>query len=738
MVNFKSFKKQRFNTFTQINTVTLEENQEIDLLNQFIKYTNRNIFLTGKAGTGKTTALKQLISTIDKNYVILAPTGVAAINAGGMTIHSFFQLPITAFVPTREYVDVNLAHNETSIARYFRHNGDKQKLIRELDLIIIDEISMVRSDILDVIDFALRFVRRNSLPFGGVQLLMIGDLYQLSPVVKEEEWRILKNYYRSQYFFDSKVWSNTTFHTIALTKVYRQTNENFIKLLNQVRAGQPTAEAISVLNERYIPDFDTSKNEGYISLSTHNVKADQINQSQLSALAGLSKQYEAKITGSFSESSFPNEKILSLKVGAQVMFIKNDSNGEYYNGLIGTIKTFNNDDSISITTKENGEIKLQQVKWKNVAYSLDESEQKIEEKELGSYLQYPLRLAWAVTVHKSQGLTFDKLIVDLSNSFAPGQVYVALSRCTSLEGLVLSSMISKENIFTDSLVINFHKSLSIDYDHMRMDLTEAKKEYAFIGLSKAFDFEKIINHIEYFEDYVNEKIVPVFRGRGLSLVQRLHSDIDPLYEVSKNFKLQLHQLVAARNDQAILDRTSKATSYFIDKLVANTILHLQGQLKDISVKSKSKAFCQEIISIIKTLKTKAIVLSELEVKNQKVYQGPPLNFELPDGDNGKKGSTFNITLKMLEEGKSVDDIAKIREMAPGTIHAHISKFIREGKLDVRKVLNAELMEKLEPFFVEEITSFTDLMQKMTFPVTFDELRHYASYKHLLKEHPEKG
>jgi ATP-dependent DNA helicase PIF1 len=709
----------------------VEVNKEVELLEQFIKYTDRNIFLTGKAGTGKTTALKHLISTLDKNFIVLAPTGVAAINAGGMTIHSFFTLPLSAFLPTRDYVDVNVAHNETSLARHFRHNGDKLKLIRELDLIIIDEISMVRSDVMDAIDFSLRHVRRNNLPFGGVQLLMIGDLYQLSPVVKEDEQRLLKTFYKSQYFFDCKAWSSAQFHTIALTKVYRQSNEDFIKILNEVRSGQPTDSSIEVLNNRFQQDFNPPSEDGYITLSTHNVKADAINQRQLSLLDTPIKQFEAKITGTFYENSFPNEKVLSLKVGSQVMFIKNDQDGLYYNGMIGKVKSIGSDDIITITTRDKGDIALSKSKWKNVSYSLDEKEEKISEKELGSYEQYPLRLAWAVTVHKSQGLTFDKLIVDLTDSFAPGQVYVALSRCTTLEGLVLSTHVSKSNIFTDPVIINFHKSIKIDYEDMKTDLEKGKKMYAFTLLSKTFDLHKVLDQLDYFEQYVAEDIPPALRGRGQTMVNHLKPDLIQLNEVSSNFRLQLQRLTEQQDENALIERTTKATTYFIDKLGTNVIIYLQIQLKEISQKSKSKAFSREIISLLKTCKSKANAIASLEIKNKKIYQGPPLNYDqfTETEVSSKKGSTFDITLKLIKEGKSAEEVASIREMAVSTINGHVSKFIREGKLDIKSVMSQEMMDKLAPYFVEEVKSFTEVMPQLNFPVTYDDLRNYASFKH---------
>ncbi len=705
------------------------ENEELYLLEEFIKYTDRNIFLTGKAGTGKTTALKKLISTIGKNFVVLAPTGVAAMNAGGMTIHSFFQLPFSAFAPTKEYVDINIAINERTIVNYFRHKFDKIKLIRELDTIIIDEISMVRADLLDAIDFTLRSVRRNSLPFGGVQLLMIGDLFQLSPVVKEQEWDILKNYYQSQYFFDAQVWKNASFHPIVLKKIYRQTDEKFVGILNSIRMGTISDSMLKELNSKVNDGFKPGLGEDYITLSTHNAKVDKINQDKLAELLVEEKRFQAKVSGVFSEHLFPNEKELVLKIGAQVMFIKNDSDGFYYNGLIGTIKKMT-DETITVESKGNA-IEVAKIKWKNMAYSLDEVAQKINEEELGSYQQFPLKLAWAVTVHKSQGLTFDKLIVDLADSFAAGQIYVALSRCTSLEGIVFNSPINRNTIFADAKVAHFQSTIeALDTNVLHEDLKLARQQYELNYLAKVFDFQKLNLALDLFSDYVSSDVGPSFKTKGEAIHSKLKEEFDEIEKVSKTFLIQLQGLINNVNKEQLKIRADKAAVYFNDKLYAKCILPLNGHMQETSVKKSAVKFLKELESVYNSIWAKIGLLSSIKVDGEDIYSGSKYKMAMGQKVPIKqvKGSTYTITYTLFKEGKSVEEIAKIREMADGTIHSHLSKAVKEGIISIKEILGEERFEKLAPFFKDGVNEPTsELMAKIPFAVTYEELRYMNAH-----------
>jgi len=430
----------------------IERNELFDLAFRFITETQESIFLTGKAGTGKTTFLKYLQQLSAKNMVVAAPTGVAAINAGGVTLHSLFQLPFHPFIPTET--------NRFELLKNIRYQKQRINLLRKMELLVIDEVSMVRADVMDAIDAILKSVRRNHhVPFGGVQLLCIGDLYQLPPVAKNDEWNILKDYYNSTFFFDSLAIKEQQPLLIELTKIYRQKEESFVQLLNKVRNNQMEREDFEQLNKRYIQNFRAAEDEKYVTLTSHNNQADQINQSKLQSLIAPAYTYSAKVEGDFPEHVFPAEKELVLKEGSQVMFLKNDvDEKKYFNGKIGTVTKLEKDKIIVVS--EGVEIEVKHEVWENTRYTLNRSDEKLQQELLGTFSQYPLRLAWAITIHKSQGLTFDKIMIDAAASFSSGQVYVALSRCTSLDGIVLLTPIPPTAIYTNTHVVNAQSSLA--------------------------------------------------------------------------------------------------------------------------------------------------------------------------------------------------------------------------------------------------------------------------------------
>jgi ATP-dependent exoDNAse (exonuclease V) alpha subunit len=435
------------------------DNTEFDLAEQFALHTRKHCYVTGKAGTGKTTLLKRLVERTQKNVVVVAPTGVAAVNAGGTTIHSMFGLPLTCFVPSDDMVDLNIATNRFRLlGERLRLTRDKLQVLREMDLLIIDEVSMLRADVLDAIDMVLRHVRANRQTFGGAQLLLIGDVHQLPPVVKDAEWEILKTYYRSPYFFDSRLWPQLNAAHIELQRVYRQRDERFLELLNGIRNRRLDADGYRSLQERYDPDFKPLE-PGSVLLTSHNRKADAVNSTALANLPSRMHEFEARIEGDFPESLFPCDAVLHLKIGAQVMFIRNDAEGgAYFNGKLAIVKRID-DTEVTVIFRDSGqEYRLHQEIWENVGYRTDEKSGKVISEAIGTFRQYPLRLAWAITIHKSQGLTFDKVVVDAGRSFAAGQVYVALSRCRTLEGIVLHSPITPRALHREPRVEEFSAS----------------------------------------------------------------------------------------------------------------------------------------------------------------------------------------------------------------------------------------------------------------------------------------
>ena len=444
--------------------------QMYEFADKFVTQTNRNIFLTGKAGTGKTTFLQQIKEKIGKQMAVVAPTGVAAINAGGTTIHSFFQLPFAPFPPTYE--------GKKDLISKLKMQRNQRKVIRELELLVIDEVSMVRADVMDSIDTILRHLRfKPKVPFGGVQMIFIGDMYQLSPVAKEEEWRILSAYYEGIYFFHSKVITEENLLHIEFDKIFRQSDMNFISLLNKIRNNKLDDEALKTLHQCYKPGFVAPQNDTYITLTTHNYKADRINQEELEKIKTPSRFFKADVKGDFPEKSYPVDVELELKLGAKVMFLKNDTETprRFYNGKIGKITDFDND-SITVECAGNDKIEVSKMDWHNIRYKTDETTQLIDEEILGVFKQFPLRLAWAITIHKSQGLTFEKAIIDAGDAFAAGQVYVALSRCRSLEGVVLTSPINKNAIQNDTKIVEFSSNKNSE-NELNTQLEKSQQDF---------------------------------------------------------------------------------------------------------------------------------------------------------------------------------------------------------------------------------------------------------------------
>lgn len=542
----------------------MEENDEKRLASEFIEYTDANLFLTGKAGTGKTTFLRELKENCTKNMVVLAPTGIAAINAGGMTIHSFFQLPLAPYIPESAFKGADGAKYR------FHYRKERLKIIRSLDLIVIDEISMVRADLLDAMDNVLRRFRNPMKPFGGVQLLMIGDLQQLPPVAKKDDWELLKEHYDSTYFFASHALRKTAFFVIELKKVYRQTDREFIGILNSIRDNRCSAETFNRLRERYIPGFVPPEKDSYIRLTTHNAYAQQINSMELGKLPGKEYTYRAKVEGNFPEYSYPTDEVLTLKEGAQVMFVKNGTCDDvsYYNGMLGKI-TGISDNGISVCREGDGHpFRIRQEVWTNAKYVLDSKSKEIVEEIEGTFTQYPVKPAWAITIHKSQGLTFDKAIIDASASFSHGQTYVALSRCRSLEGIVLDSPIDQSSVICDWKVSRFLSEQKRNSPDLAV-LDNMKRQFILNLLDELFGFgylSGLAGEMRSFLESTGElgpSSVAMKYGNELS---RLEGSI---MKVSETFRRQYCRIVCQAKDpssDSFLDeRVRSASTYFLEQ-----------------------------------------------------------------------------------------------------------------------------------------------------------------------------
>jgi len=544
------------------------DNPELHLAADYVLQTGCSLFLTGKAGTGKSTFLQGLKGKTAKRMIIAAPTGVAAINVGGITLHSFFQMPFGPMIPGSE----NSGRN-----RQYRFSREKKNIMLSMDLLVIDEISMVRADLLDGIDAVLRRFRRSSLPFGGVQLLMIGDLHQLPPVVKDDEWRILGQHYTTPYFFSSHALAKTELVTIELQHIYRQSDNRFIKLLNRVRENRLDRATLDTLNSRCvsgsISDHDTT---GYITLCSHNRQADAVNSSRLQAIPRTVHRFTAEVEGEFPEYSYPAPDELLLKKGAQVMFVRNDMSEEkrFYNGKIGTITAIS-DKSIRVRCDDREqEIVVEPVSWENIKYSVNEQSGEIAEKKIGTFLQYPLKLAWAITIHKSQGLTFEKAVIDANAAFAHGQVYVALSRCKSFAGMVLSSPITAQSIKTDPVIIDFLKQATAS-PPSQAHFEGARLRYQQQLLLQCFDYDRLRFLLNRLTGILagNAQLIS-FSGQG-ELQELRRSAEEEIFRVSENFRQQLHTLFTQQGlpetDPVLQERAMKAARYFQEKLTASLV-----------------------------------------------------------------------------------------------------------------------------------------------------------------------
>jgi len=632
------------------------------IASKFINHTNHHVFLTGKAGTGKTTFLKNIIEHTHKKAIIAAPTGIAAINAGGVTLHSLFQLPFGAFIPSNDRIkedNITIQVNTPqSLIKAFQMNKSKRNMLKELELLIIDEVSMLRADLLDAIDSILRYIKKlESSPFGGVQLLFIGDLYQLPPVVKEEEWDYLAPYYSGIYFFNAKALQHNKPLQIELKEIYRQSDKLFISLLNHLRENTITKEDIEVLNRYYKPSFQPDEKEGYVYITTHNRKVDEINRQALKELPGKIYCFDAEVNKDFSEYLYPVEYRLELKKGAQVMFIKNDYSGEqlYFNGKIGIVSDLSHDRiKVSFNDGTTSAV-VEHFIWENKIYTLNKETNEIEEKIKGTFSHYPIKLAWAITVHKSQGLTFQKAIIDVSRAFAPGQIYVALSRLVSLDGLVLTGTIPFSGLEQDGALIGFMKSKE-GPDVLEEVLKEETHHFIADTVLKSFNFNSLCNIFNYHVESYTKDDRKSTKQKYKNWAVEIQTDLIPIKEVADKFLDQLRNITGTRHPgyiSVLHNRVIAAKDYF-EPLLKSFSERVFNQINLLKKQKKIKTYLNELRDI------ELLFFKQLQFiyKSEALINSAILNTELV------KGKLLNSTLyedrMNLIQGKGISTLKRIK------------------------------------------------------------------------------
>ncbi|MBC7413076.1 MAG: AAA family ATPase [Bacteroidia bacterium] len=752
---------------------TYDANSPAALASKLINHTNRHVFLTGKAGTGKTTFLRHIISHTHKKCVVCAPTGIAAINAGGVTLHAMFQLAFGAFVPDRTVqFDANSSvkfTTPTTVINGFKMSEQKRKLIREMELLIIDEVSMLRADILDAISTVCKMVRRNpNAEFGGVQVLFIGDMLQLPPVVKGEEWEVLKNYYKSIYFFDSLALANNKPLYVELDKIYRQSDQVFIDLLNNLRNGIITPENINLLNKHYDPKFKSTTKNKYITLTTHNRMADAINTEQLNALKNPSYYFDAVVKDEFQENNYPVDKRLQLKLGAQIMFVKNDPEKRYFNGKLATVTNLTSS-SIEVTFEDNPRpLKIDTNTWQNIKYVLNTATNQIEEDVIGEYTQYPVKLAWAITVHKSQGLTFEKAIVDIGQAFAPGQVYVALSRMKSLDGLVMSSYINSASLTQDSTIVQYGNNKASNETLATVIETETPlflRDY----LLQSFDFKELYSAAQMHEATYTAK------SEDKSTKQKYHKyaielceALAPLEKTAIKFTNEIVVITQSNTPETLTqlhNRVNAAEGYFISRLSEES-KKIFGLLLKLADQKNVKAYAKEL----QTLETLLFSQQEKIKKANALCLAVCNNSEYTKADNAKvinltqrlqdmaeavsvkysadektttntsksrtpsdKIPTREVSYALFMQGKTVSQIAVERNLVEGTIAQHLGSYVASGEIEVTNLISAEKLKTILNVMTDENKKSRSLIkQDLPNDYTYTEIALALAYRNASK------
>ncbi|NMH28422.1 helix-turn-helix domain-containing protein [Flavobacterium silvaticum] len=745
-----------------------------DYVLRFINHTNRNIFLTGRAGTGKTTLLREIIQTTHKNTAVVAPTGIAALNAGGVTIHSLFQLPFACFLPTDSAADFSTSvkcETRSSLRRHFRISSQRKAVIKNLELLVIDEVSMLRADLLDAMDFMLRSVRKRNVAFGGVQVLFIGDLLQLPPVVNNQEWNILRNYYYGNYFFHAQCLRDQLPLYIELTHIYRQTDAEFIGILNNLRNNDLQQQDVDRLNLQVKPHFSLDQNPGYIILTTHNAKADAINTSALESIDETVFEYHAEITGEFPERIFPIEETLRLKVGAQVILTKNDLSAEkrYYNGKMAEV-TFLSDEEIQLRFPDDGSfIELEKYEWQNIKYSVNPNTHEVTEEIMGTFVHFPIRLAWAITVHKSQGLTFDKAALDVSHIFAPGQAYVAFSRLRSLDGLILLSRLNINGLDNDRDVIDFAKNKSNE-ESLFENFSHDSKRYAEQKLIDCFTWPNLEQEWRDLFFLKDKDETTAARRNDEKWVVWTYERFKLLLEPAAGFRNQIMRLFLADEPDInfIRERLELAVNYFYEHLNALEE-ELLLRIESVSRMKKAKAYFESLCRLED--ETSGVIINMLRIKRfmELISEGSDLNksnLESAEAASYRKTKndeaaakyreqngtltgdveparnrkpakkekkapqkhTSEVTYELYLQKLSVEEIAKERQLTEQTIYNHMAKLIEDERVTIDEFMPDDRQQELAQIFKgrDHEEALGPLKIELGETVTWNELKLYRS------------
>jgi uncharacterized protein YpbB len=740
---------------------------------RFINQTQRSVFLTGKAGTGKTTLLREIIETTHKNTVVVAPTGIAALNAGGVTIHSMFQLPFGGFIPDNSAPDFSEStkfETKATLRRHFKMSGLKKSVIRNMELLIIDEVSMLRADLLDAMDFMMQTVRKRNQPFGGVQVLFIGDLLQLPPVIRDDEWRTLKNHYKGKFFFHSHVVQQNPPLYIELDKIFRQTDDAFISVLNNLRNNQISKEDIVALNQYVQPDFDLKANKGYITLTTHNAKADTMNTDALEALEGKEWKYSPEITGDFPDKIYPLDEVLRLKEGAQIMFVKNDLSFDkkYFNGKMGVIQSLSAKEIMVHFPEENKTIEVEKYEWQNIRYKVNETTKEIEEEVLGTFVHYPIKLAWAITVHKSQGLTFEKAALDVSQVFLPGQAYVALSRLRSLNGLILLSPLQMNGISNHQDVMDYSLNKASE-THLENALHFETKNFIHQYLVQTFDWADLAQEWRNHQFSYNEKSEVSSKAKYSYWAKEQTERIEKVVDPAKKFVQQLNVLFSQETVDLnhISVRMQAAYTYFFNPM-DELVFEILWKLEEVKRLKKAKAYFDELV-LLEEFQTKAVLrLMKAKLLIETVVAGETIskekltspdiklyvsrkvaaiqatfkkvNANLIDDDldeeryhpkkktkSPDKKTTVEETYDLWKQNNSIAEIASIRVLTKQTIYGHFVKLIQSEKVAIEDIIPSDTLDQLAAAFngyKEE--SLNPLMEKHSNQFSWEEARMFKA------------